>query len=809
MRDLVQSLYTRSGPEPWLMVAVRSLAFTVALLASAAAPALGQGTEAHVDLVVNDVRLSPEFPVDGDYVNFIATIENMGNAAASGSFIVRFFVDGIIATADSTLADLQPHQPADVWSSSFQVGAGGHSIKATADAGGAIAETNESNNGREERFEVALRESGNATTSPAPSPGYVSLGVEVQPQPAFAGDVLTFTVYNKGTAAAKGTASYDIYRCPCFDGSPGELVYSPPVIQVEQTLEPNGYFAYRWDQRNGDGVQVEPGEFRFVFRMGESEGIGYFWIERAHAEGFVGIEFATQRGGGYASVAPGEIVVIRVSWDVRNAREGSRLEVGVTRNDGSVPPPCAPPPATSTGGGGTSETSESPDYSCAPSDDVLLDGPRYLYRFDIDESTATSPYGRVALKWDQRDGAGNLVGPGCYGISASYGGVNGGAQLCVSEEARPAPYPEEPVVRPVPGGFTCDGGACKGQYVSFMLESGAGEIVAYRVGDRTVFDRIRARSGDCFGGVSVENMEGQLFVKTPCAGFAIMDVPGGAIATGPLGAAGTRVTYSFAPAAGVSVEVGADGVKLSGSGVEGRLGVADPGCGSFGRSSEGITIDVASEGQTGDVKNEQAPRCLVLFNGFAFDFRPGEVPQPLTPEEAKVYGEVAAAVSEAIVERKVGAQAVVRADASGKPALESVKSHNGVRMEMVAASEAELKLTVDSDSPEGRSVVIDVGHSAIRINDKARVLFDGQPIELCDSLDDCLDSTDDGDKPAEYMIVCAKNGCQVFVSVSHYSIHTIQILTSDGVQAFLVQGMLVGGGMVAMAAIFMFRKPEE
>jgi PKD repeat protein len=87
-----------------------------------------------------------------------------------------------------------------------------------------------------------------------------------------------------------------------------------------------------------------------------------------------------------------------------------------------------------------------------------------------------------------------------------------------------------------------------------------------------------------------------------------------------------------------------------------------------------------------------------------------------------------------------------------------------------------MRVTVDSESPEGQTVSIDLDNSVIQFNslDELRVLFDNREIQMATDYDDVFDPTDDND--AEYMVSLGGEGTQLLVSIPHFSTHTIIIV---------------------------------
>jgi subtilase family serine protease len=120
----------------------------LACLLAMAAFVLPAGTaagEAGPDLTVTEISLSPNNPAIGVMVTVTATVKNQGTSSCGASSLAGY-VDGALLTTFPVGA-LEAGQVATV-TFTWQATAGTHSIKATADSAGTIAETDETNNSR-------------------------------------------------------------------------------------------------------------------------------------------------------------------------------------------------------------------------------------------------------------------------------------------------------------------------------------------------------------------------------------------------------------------------------------------------------------------------------------------------------------------------------------------------------------------------------------------------------------------------------------------------------------------------------------
>lgn len=105
------------------------------------------------DLTVLDIVPSFDPPVAQDALTFAATVKNLGNAQA-GAFKVRFLLDGATSLGDIAVAALGAGASLNVVSNVWTAVEGDHTIRANADVLGAVVETNEANNERQENVHV-------------------------------------------------------------------------------------------------------------------------------------------------------------------------------------------------------------------------------------------------------------------------------------------------------------------------------------------------------------------------------------------------------------------------------------------------------------------------------------------------------------------------------------------------------------------------------------------------------------------------------------------------------------------------------
>lgn len=129
-----------------------------------------------------------------------------------------------------------------------------------------------------------------------------------------------------------------------------------------------------------------------------------------------------------------------------------------------------------------------------------------------------------------------------------------------------------------------------------------------------------------------------------------------------------------------------------------------------------------------------------------------------------------------LLQGKLGAVLTVTVKA-GVP--ETVKSyeHAEVRVGIPKVVQGkEIRVVVESESREGRTVVINMDNTVFPLAQVSRlkVLVDGEEASLAEDYSDVLDPTNDGER-AEYLVLIGERGIQVLVSLPHFSTRTITI----------------------------------
>lgn len=142
---------------------------------------------------------------------------------------------------------------------------------------------------------------------------------------------------------------------------------------------------------------------------------------------------------------------------------------------------------------------------------------------------------------------------------------------------------------------------------------------------------------------------------------------------------------------------------------------------------------------------------------------------------------------------------------------QEIVSFGNVTMRTIKAERGNLTLEVDGHGLDGRVLVLNVDGrvlGAMRADDLS-VLYDNESIQHASTLEDVLDPDDDGIK-AEYYVVFdpAIQAFQLIVSVPHYSVHTLSVMTFPlaDVPPSVVIGIVVGALILVPSALVLFRR---
>lgn len=166
------------------------------------------------------------------------------------------------------------------------------------------------------------------------------------------------------------------------------------------------------------------------------------------------------------------------------------------------------------------------------------------------------------------------------------------------------------------------------------------------------------------------------------------------------------------------------------------------------------------------------------------------------------------AISTGVESGAVGAEAFVQGGPSNR-AGHAVATYSDLSVD-VDRGQA-LELTVSSDDPLGKVVVVRADDLALPGRGQVQVTYDGHNLSRADSIQDVLDPHDDG-LDAEFFTAQVDSGNVVLVSVPHFSVHEITI---QRVVEFVrdnpeVAAVTVGAGLAVLAvAAFGMYKPRK
>ena len=170
----------------------RTAAVLMAVVLGAAASGLQPMTASAADgpdLIVQSITLSPSEPALDDMVTITVTVKNQGNTASNNSHVTCYVDNTVLATNPVYSIVAGTSKSA---SFTWQAQIGSHIIKAVADSGGAVAETDETNNTA--TYNISTLAPDLVVQSITWEPGEPSRGDPV---------VFTITILNQGNSRAK------------------------------------------------------------------------------------------------------------------------------------------------------------------------------------------------------------------------------------------------------------------------------------------------------------------------------------------------------------------------------------------------------------------------------------------------------------------------------------------------------------------------------------------------------------------------------------------------------------------------------
>lgn len=165
-------------------------------------------------------------------------------------------------------------------------------------------------------------------------------------------------------------------------------------------------------------------------------------------------------------------------------------------------------------------------------------------------------------------------------------------------------------------------------------------------------------------------------------------------------------------------------------------------------------------------------------------------------------------IGEAVARRHVGAE--VSVDRRNGNVTEDLVSYGNVTMRTLRAERGNLTLEIEGHGFDGRVVVLNADGRIVGASkaDDLTILFDGEPIAHASTIADILDPDDDGLK-AEYYVVfdLGTETFQVLVSVPHYSVHILSVMTAlPQLTPSIVLGVTAGILVLAASGFVLFRR---
>jgi len=167
-------------------------------------------------------------------------------------------------------------------------------------------------------------------------------------------------------------------------------------------------------------------------------------------------------------------------------------------------------------------------------------------------------------------------------------------------------------------------------------------------------------------------------------------------------------------------------------------------------------------------------------------------------------------INEAIEKGDVGAKISIRKD-QVNIFEHNISIYNGVEIKNLDIKKGSISFTVSgNETGGGKTIVIDIVGSVFDPSSEILVKYDGESIDMADDITDILDPNDDGSHP-EYLIVIGSDGAQLLVSIPHFSEHSITFfnLEPEQVAQYIQYAIIAAVGIIAIAAVIMFRKGKE
>ncbi|GEM_PF-3697286 len=305
-----------------------------------------------------------------------------------------------------------------------------------------------------------------------------------------------------------------------------------------------------------------------------------------------------------------------------------------------------------------------------------------------------------------------------------------------------------------------------GEYVSFGYD--ASGIHAFTVGGTLLFDAATSNAQARTGSAEVRAAGSEMRVQEPGFLFVAHDKPAAVARLTTEGA----VVLTFAP-----------GVTLTPKG-EDRAGF------TLGN----LTGEVRADGLSAQGRSVRGSDDVLVF----------------LDETQGGFDLHRSALTDAIGDGHVGAEATF--NHNGANVSQDLVSYGNVTMTTLKAQHGNLTLLVEGHGTEGRVLVLNVDNGVLGAQKKEdlNVLLDNVTVRPADSLPDVLDPDNDGLAPEYYVVYDpGADAFQMIVSVPHYSVHTLSVVTAiQEIPPSVVAGAVLGVVVLVPSAFVLFRRPK-
>jgi hypothetical protein len=169
-------------------------------------------------------------------------------------------------------------------------------------------------------------------------------------------------------------------------------------------------------------------------------------------------------------------------------------------------------------------------------------------------------------------------------------------------------------------------------------------------------------------------------------------------------------------------------------------------------------------------------------------------------------------IGDAIGKGHVGAEATLGRRVGSEDLVEEVVSYGNVTMTTLKAERGNLTVAIEGHGTEGRVLVLNVDGRIVgaQRSGDLTILMDNMSMTPASSLADVLDPDDDGFLPEYYVVFDpTTESFQLVVSVPHYSVHILSVMTAIPLPApSVVVGVLAGVALLVPGAYVLFRRKD-